>query len=63
MIEKEANPFPAVKASRSSAKSPMAVATRGFGLLVVETTPNGIFEIEKCEPSVGVQEERGIFAE
>jgi hypothetical protein len=47
MVDNAANPFPAAKASKSKACSPIATAGRGLDFEEVEIIPNGILAREK----------------
>jgi len=49
MIEREEKPFAAVKSSRSSAWSPIAIAGCGCGLEAWEIMPKGMLARENCE--------------
>lgn len=58
MVERAEKPLFAANASRSSAYSPMATATRGEVEDAVEMMPKGMFASEKCDPLGMVNQDR-----
>lgn len=50
MVDRAEKPLFAANASRSSAYSPTATATRGDDEEAVEIIPKGMFASEKCDP-------------
>jgi hypothetical protein len=58
MVERAEKPLFAANASRSSAYSPMATATRGDVEDAVEMMPKGMFAREKCDPLGMVNQDR-----
>lgn len=49
IVDKAEKPFSWAKVAKSKAYSPIAVATRGFGLPEVLMMPNGMLAREKCD--------------
>jgi hypothetical protein len=58
IVDRAEKPLFAANASRSSAWSPIATATRGEVEDVVEMMPKGIFASEKCDPFGILNQER-----